>query len=450
MSQLPVLASSSTLPDICKLTVPVLRKYLHQSGLASTGAKEVLVKRLHASLRTVITPPRISSSDEELDDGDRAFTRLGSKSSSSHHHSARQRHHKESSSHRSKTGHKSSRKTRHPSHVSRTSSPTHSEDPRASTRGRHSRSGTQASAWDRARARSRSPTSIHHRHANLSSSSESRSDSSSTTRSHYRRRKRATSSSSSPSPMPPRPRYRKKHKQRRQHSSSSSESDSDVEPGPFVSFAPPPSRHCVQRIRRGKYIKFDHLLPSVDTIPFQSWHQKPSKHQHHSKRKVSDLQSWLQAWNIYMLVRIHTAPDTALDLAKYQTLMCHLFSSYPVSACLQYDKLFRHAAARDHTLAWDELKEDILIWCMTQDYQPFRRQSSILNRLGPLSASAGGTRSSDRSTHTTEGKEICRKFNIGKCTRGESCIFSHTCWNPGCLGSHSAKACTLSSKPSYP
>ena len=181
MSQLPVLASSSTLPDIRKLTVPVLRKYLHQSGLASTGAKEVLVKRLHASLRTVITPPRISSSDEELDDGDRAFTRLGSKSSSSHHHSARQRHHKESSSHRSKTGHKSSRKTRHPSHVSRTSSPTHSEDPRASARGRHSRSGTQASAWDRA--------SIHHRHANLSSSSESRSDSSSTTRSHYRRRK---------------------------------------------------------------------------------------------------------------------------------------------------------------------------------------------------------------------------------------------------------------------
>lgn len=448
MSQLPVLAPSSTLADIRKLTVPILRKYLHQSGLASTGTKEVLVKRIKASLTTVATPPTVSSSNEELDDGDRAPTRLGLKSSSGHHHPARQRRHKESSSHRSKTSHQSSRKTRHSSHMCNSN---HSRDPRPSARGRHSRKSTQASAWDRARTRSRSPTTNHQRHANLSSSSESSSDSSSTRQSHYHRRKRATSSSSSSQSLSPmqRQRRRKKHKQRRQRSSSSSKSDSDVEPGPFVSFAAPPSRHCVQRIRRGKYIKFDHLLPSVDTIPFQSWHQKPSQHQHHSKRKVNDLQSWLQAWNIYMLVRIHTAPDTALDLAKYQTLMCHLFSSYPVAACLQYDKLFRHAAARDHTLPWDELKEDILIWCMTQDYQPFRRQSSIFTRLGPLSASAGGARSSDRSTHTTEGKEICKKFNIGKCTRGESCIFSHTCWNPGCLGSHSAKACTLSSKPSH-
>ena len=221
MSQLPVLASSSTLSDIRKLTVPVLRKYL-----------------------------------------------------------ARQQHHKESSSHRSKTGHKSSRKPRHSSHVSRTSSPNHSGDPQASARGWHSRTGTQANAWDRARARSRSPTSIHHRHANLSSSSESSSDGSSTTWSHYRRRKPLTSSSSSPQSLPPipRPRYHKKHKQRRQHSSSSSESDSDVEPGSFVSFPLHPSRHCVQRIRRGKYIKFDHLLPSVDTIHFQSWYTR----NHHS------------------------------------------------------------------------------------------------------------------------------------------------------------------------
>ena len=61
MSQLPVLAPSSTLADIRKLTVPILRKYLYQSGLVSTGTKEVLVKRLKASLTTVATPPTMSS-----------------------------------------------------------------------------------------------------------------------------------------------------------------------------------------------------------------------------------------------------------------------------------------------------------------------------------------------------------------------------------------------------
>ena len=81
------------------------------------------------------------------------------------------------------------------------------------------------------------------------------------------------------------------------------------------------------------------------------------------------------------------------------------------SLCL---KLFCHAAAREHTLPWDELKENILIWCMTQDCQPFHRQSSIFTLEVPDQAISPLT--------LLRGKEICEKFNIKKGTRGESCI----------------------------
>ena len=65
-------------------------------------------------------------------------------------------------------------------------------------------------------------------------------------------------------------------------------------------------------------------------------------------------------------------PPLALELAKYQTILAMLFSQYPASHCLRYDRLFRQAAAHDPTLRWDELKEDVYVWCFTRHISPHR------------------------------------------------------------------------------
>ena len=71
---------------------------------------------------------------------------------------------------------------------------------------------------------------------------------------------------------------------------------------------------------------------------------------------------------------------------------------------LQYNKLFCHTAARDHTVTWDVLKEDLLLWCMTCNRHPFWK-SSIQSRLGPPSLSTCGSAwPSDWATHTAGGK----------------------------------------------
>ena len=70
-------------------------------------------------------------------------------------------------------------------------------------------------------------------------------------------------------------------------------------------------------------------------------------------------------------------PARALELVKYQTLMAMLFAHYPTPACIEYDKLFRQAAARDSSIRWGALKEDIFVWALTKPATEFCTLYSI-------------------------------------------------------------------------
>ena len=49
-----------------------------------------------------------------------------------------------------------------------------------------------------------------------------------------------------------------------------------------------------------------------------------------------------------------------------------LFSSYPVGVCIKYDSSLHQVVAREkgHLIPWDQVKEDILMCCITR--QPFQ------------------------------------------------------------------------------
>eukprot|EP00731_Ephydatia_muelleri_P028107 Em0019g980a len=78
----------------------------------------------------------------------------------------------------------------------------------------------------------------------------------------------------------------------------------------------------------------------------------------------------------------------------------------------------------------DQVKEDILVWCATR--QPFRPKTNTFtpgNTSAQRSSTTGGqpTQSSGHITLSSTGKEICRRYNYGTCTR-TSCTFAHKCW----------------------
>ena len=132
---------------------------------------------------------------------------------------------------------------------------------------------------------------------------------------------------------------------------------------------------------------FSKLLLPHDTPPIIN-PTKSKSHRDKTKRQVTDLRSWLEAWNRYLCTRVAANPSVVLELAKYQTMMVMFFKHHPADACKQYDKLFRQEAAQDRTLRWDSIKNDIYIWAVTQPpasqrTQSFRDKVPVLARLGP-------------------------------------------------------------------
>ena len=281
------------------------------------------------------------------------------------------------------------------------------------------------------RSRPRDADDSHHRRRGVKRRRVHHTDSSS-------RRSSCSSSSSSDSSSS----SRHHHRCRR---SSSLESFSD---SPFISCSATPAKYLVKRIRQGKFVGLDKLLLPVldELLAVGQAAGQAAKHIRDSRatrRHVVDLATRLGAWNIFFAVCLQVSPSSALQLAKYQTIMCQLFSSYPVGVCIKYDdSLFRQAAARDkfHLTPWDQVKDDILLWCATR--HPFRAPKQPYASAQPPTA----------QTRLPEGAPPThcqvRKFNYSSCTRAD-CSFAHKCWLTGCLGDHPGKSCPRATRLTF-
>ena len=345
---------------------------------------------------------------------------------------SRNQHQRAASQHQRDSSHEPSRPTRRrqrdpsPSrdqqHHQRNHSPPRSPPLRRQKRHRTRCSSPESPSWSQHKRRRRQSVS--------SSSSTSSSSSSSST---------DTSSSYDNSDSGSRSRSRRRrhcHKRRRRRRTRRVRWQ-DSAPQPSISCAPPIDHKLSNRIREGKYVNFDLLLLDPHKPPLlQS--RSSAKKRDKLKRHVTDLPSWLEAWNRFVCAKIAHHPAMALELAKYQTLMGMFFAKHQPQLCIEYDKLFRQAAAQDRTLRWDTIKEDVYMWALTQRPN-FRDKNHVTSRLGPEPSATKPY--SDRATHTTSGKEICKRFNFSKCTRGDECSFAHVCWHQGCQGQHPGKGC---------
>ena len=131
-----------------------------------------------------------------------------------------------------------------------------------------------------------------------------------------------------------------------------------------------------------------------------------------SKRVMTDLATWLEAWNRFLCCHLSYFPITALEMAKYQTLLVMLFAQYPPQHCLEYDRLFRQTTAQDPSLRWDTIKEDIYVWTITKKGQSFRDKPSIMSRLGPP-ASDASNRAHTKPTNLEPTPGVARRYASG-------------------------------------
>ena len=134
---------------------------------------------------------------------------------------------------------------------------------------------------------------------------------------------------------------------------------SNSPPNSSITCTPSIPSHLRRKIRRGEYINFDKLLLSQPQPPLYRPAQRTKQRRKEPRRAVSDMASWLEAWNRFLCCHLSYYPSSALEMSKYQSIMVMLFSNHPSIHCLEYDRLFRQTAAQDTSIRWDAIKEDI-------------------------------------------------------------------------------------------
>ena len=365
--------------NIIHMTLDSLRQQLRARNLSSAGNKKALAERLRTHLAPIPMPAKLASASEStpanllenVDDGrtlSRAASRNGTAAAN-----ARQRERRvsrEGRQHRQPRG--GQRRQSNPDQSSgRSGDDYHSPHPRYRSRSpiatpsdnqsatcRHQTLSRRAQKHYRSRSGSQSQLSI-------TSSGDSSVSPAPEKHTRYKRRRRS--------------KHKKKHRTRRRSSSTSSESSTSTSslssqsssnqhrrhrrrkhyhthaslrdrlPSRTkaklqrlaVSCCPPLPEKYSTRIARGEYVSSDKLA-----IPEKRHDKHPSKR---SGKVVSDLASWLEAWN-----------TTALR-------------NYQAEACIDYDRRFRELAAKDKTLAWGKYKEDIFYGVSHQSPQTLTR-----------------------------------------------------------------------------
>ena len=137
-----------------------------------------------------------------------------------------------------------------------------------------------------------------------------------------------------------------------------------------ISNLPPLSPKLIKTMKDKDYVDLNLLLPSslYDTTANNSYSLQVTPgsegaeslsltQARRTTQKITNLVSWLDAWNIFIRAMVHFHPVLAQELLAYQESFCTFNHSYPFQACYKYDIAFRMNIARNKHLSWARLDE---------------------------------------------------------------------------------------------
>ena len=187
----------------------------------------------------------------------------------------------------------------------------------------------------------------------------------------------------------------------------------------------------IARIARGEYIDFTHII-ACDRVELEEDHRlelisqggRPVW-QPASDRDITQISSfakWQQAFRVYSNVYMKYHPERAAELMEYSHIIHDASMTFTWANVYRYDKDFCLHMAKHTDRSWAII--------LSKAYQ-FRLKDRITTRYDV-----------DFNNNNNSGKkrEICRKFNKGKCTYGLRCKYDHWCTHCMKWG-HGAHSC---------
>ena len=152
----------------------------------------------------------------------------------------------------------------------------------------------------------------------------------------------------------------------------------------FQPTPPPIPTKIKEKIARGEYINFATILPKSMFGALESQSQTltlqltPSgdnyliKPQATTSKRITSFSAWMEAWTLYLSVRVFLDPFCAPHLVAYQRIITTANSDHPLQSWLNHDKKITTQAANDPSLRWDIRDTDLWLECFPVSVQASR------------------------------------------------------------------------------
>ena len=132
----------------------------------------------------------------------------------------------------------------------------------------------------------------------------------------------------------------------------------------------------------------------------------PAQYRNRDRSGISSFQHWEQAFSIYSDIYTRPHPDRAAELIQYNHIISTAAATYLLDNVYYYDCHFRIHMSRNPNRSWAIILQQA--WSMFLKDRPKFHESSGRN---------------DKKLC----KDICYRFNKGRCTYGANCKFDHRC-----------------------
>ena len=130
---------------------------------------------------------------------------------------------------------------------------------------------------------------------------------------------------------------------------------------------------------------------------------------------ITSFNKWEQAFRVYSAIFTKEHPERSSELVQYNHLIYTTAQTYVWSNVYAYDKDFRIHLSNNPSRTWS---------LILQQAWSFR----LKTKLSEIGFGNYGHGNSNRQNDRTRGKrEVCYRFNRGKCSYGAKCKFEHRC-----------------------
>ena len=128
---------------------------------------------------------------------------------------------------------------------------------------------------------------------------------------------------------------------------------------------PPILAKLTERIRRGEFIDLFDLLPEF--WPDQNAEEGTAKRANRlsAKKRVQDINVWLQCYAIYVGVMATKSPEVVPELMAYMISILRASQEYEGLAWATYDAAYRQQAAATGQKQWSKVKPSLCTVCFT-------------------------------------------------------------------------------------